>query len=145
MKTYGNFIVFFFVLIFAMPLFAHGTKFTMSVDGYNIHAMFEDGTPIKNGKVLIFKPGEVKPYKKIKTDENGFFNFIVKGKQKGLWIMQILDDTGHGLRINLPIDSNGFLSGSKKIEMGTSYIQKILMALAIVWGFVGTALYFKRR
>ena len=67
---------------------------------------------------------------------------IIYQNKQGMWIIQIRDNFGHGMRINLDIDKNLYLK--KSLKKTSSGLQKIFMAICVVWGFIGTTLFFKR-
>lgn len=123
--------------------FAHGTKYEIiEPRTITIKAMFDTGTPMSGSKVLVFRPGATKSFKSISTDDNGIF--LITPDAPGIWTFQVRDKSGHGMRINLDIDDSLKIKGNSRTG-GINYIQKTIMALTVVWGFIGTALYFKRK
>lgn len=121
-------------------LYAHGTKYKIiQPKTITIQAAFEDDTPMANSDVLIFPPGSTKAAGKVKTDSKGIFQFTPE--KPGNWILQVRGKGGHGMRINLEVnDSLQIMKNSE--HQSTPYAQKIIMAICVIWGFVGTALYF---
>ncbi len=132
------------LLIFiSFQLFAHGTKYEiLSEKVIGIKAMYDTGEPIANAKVLVFAPDETNATCTTESDSNGVF-YLVPDKA-GTWTMQVRDKSGHGMRINLSVDESMQLTQASK-SYGMTYLQKAIAALCVVWGCLGTALYFKRK
>jgi len=132
------------VLMTVMSSFGHGTKYEiLQSNTIGIKAMFDTGDPMASAKVLIFAPDETKAAFTAITDSNGVFYFTPD--KAGTWAMQVRDKGGHGMRINLEINDAMLLAPEQKSSNTVSYFQKILMALCVIWGCVGTALYFKKK
>lgn len=131
---------------------------------YEIKAIYDTGEAAKNAQVAIYPPGDaVEPQISGFTDAEGRFWFATP--QAGEWEVQVLQ-AGHGDRISVsvspqaqpePAAQEASPSPSPKAErLGQSDIasqtsrsnytplQKALMIGAIVWGCVGTALFFMR-
>ena len=133
----------FILLPLISPGFGHGTRYEiLNSRTMGIKATFDSGDPIALATVLIFAPQETKPCRTTQTDSAGIFYFTPD--RPGGWVLQVREKGGHGMRINLDIDDSLFTTGDNKSGSATS-LQKILMALCVVWGCVGTALYFKKR
>ena len=131
-------------LIMAFPLFAHGTKYEIiSEEIIGIKALFDTGEPLANAKILIFAPDETEVTYTTKSDSNGVF-YIIPDKA-GTWTMQVRDKDGHGMRINLVVSESMQLMSDRENKIGMTYLQKIIAALCVIWGCIGTALYFKRK
>jgi nickel transport protein len=122
--------------------FSHGTKYEIvKIGRIGIKAMFDSGEAISNADVLVFPPGETSASVTEKADSEGVFYFTPD--RPGAWTLQVRDKTGHGMRINLDIDESLSIAGDTGSGSGVNTAQKILMALSVVWGALGTALYFK--
>ena len=129
----------------------------------NITATYGSGKPMKNAQVLIYAPNNPEHiWLKGNTDENGYFIFIPDFNQSGNWNVKILQ-AGHGGTIRIPIHLNHESQSpnialesindnpqipetsknvsSSRLTMG----QKLIILLALSWGFVGTALFFSKR
>lgn len=131
------------VIFVSFPLFAHGTKYEILPEKViGIKAMYDTGEPMANAKVRIFAPDETKASCTTESDSNGVF--YLTPDRAGTWTMQVRDRGGHGMRINLPVDESMRLTQART-GSGINYIQKVIAALCIVWGCIGTALYFKRK
>ena len=125
-------------------LYCHGAIYEVLTGGVvGIRASFDTGEPMAAARVLVFAPGETEKYYETKTDRNGIVCF--SPDRKGMWVIQVLAEGGHGLRINLPVDSSMSVQPRAESASGSSYLQKIIMAIAVVWGFIGTGLFFSRK
>lgn len=137
---------FLIILIFSFLttiLFAHGTGYELLAPEFiTIKTFYDTGLPMKSATVKVFTPDDYKkPVYELKTDEQGLFSF--KPDKTGLWVFQILDQSGHGQRINLEVTPE--MTAHSKNQSSLTLTQRILMGLAVLWGFIGTALYFKRK
>lgn len=132
------------LLISSSVVFAHGTQYEIiQPKEISVKSSFGTGVPMANCDVLIFYPSSTKIDMKTRTNNDGIFSFIPD--KAGIWSIQVRDKSGHGMRINLEIDEQFKLKSDNSTNNGISYIQKIIMAICVIWGFVGTALFFKRR
>ncbi len=132
------------IMTVTVSVFGHGTKYEiLPQKTLAIKAMFDTGDPMRMAKVLIFAPDQTKPSRTTVTDSSGVFYFTPD--KAGTWILQVREKGGHGMRINLEIDESMALAAVRKSVHTASYLQKTLMALAVIWGCIGTALYFKKR
>lgn len=130
------------ILNITASAFSHGTKYEIVKTGrIGIKAMYDSGEAISNADVLVFPPRETSASVTEKADSAGVFYFTPD--RAGTWTFQVRDGTGHGMRINLDIDESLIIVGETVPGSGLSIAQKILMALCVVWGSIGTALYFK--
>jgi nickel transport protein len=147
---------------------AHGSKIEYKFDQViTITSKFDDGKPMKNAQVIIYSPQDnSNPWQKGITDENGKFIFTLDANHKGNWSVKV-QQAGHGGIISIPVDNNitspesinsldsiNSVNQDKNIisqgNIGTennieyTNLQKMIMALTTTWGFIGTALFFKR-
>jgi len=128
----------------ASPLYCHGAIYEVLAGGVvGIRASFDTGEPMAAARVLIFAPDQPEKYYETKTDRNGIVCF--SPDRKGLWVIQVLAEGGHGLRVNLPVDSSMSVQQTAGSVSGSSYLQKIIMAIAVAWGFIATGLFFSRK
>jgi nickel transport protein len=74
-------------------------------------------------------------------DDEGRFSFVPDTSKPGMWDVQVRQ-AGHGDIVHIPVGEDAAVSGSTG---GYTTLQIVLMALCVVWGSVGTALYFSRR
>jgi nickel transport protein len=130
------------VLATATPALAHGTKFEYQARvSYEILATYDDGTPMSKAQVTVYAPNE--PSKLWTTgtcDENGRYVLTPDTSITGEWTVQIRK-AGHGGMLNIPVgENNQATTGST----GYTPVQLAIMIIAVLWGLLGTGLYFKR-
>ncbi|RKX78350.1 MAG: hypothetical protein DRP87_06520 [Spirochaetes bacterium] len=133
------------LLILTVPYgFTHGTKYELLTDGIiGVKAMYDTGEVMADARVLIFAPGEAEASIITRTDSRGIVCF--KPDKSGTWVLQVLEDTGHGMRINLKVDEALTLAEGVNKSAGFTWLQKAVLALCVVWGFTGTALFMYSR
>jgi nickel transport protein len=125
-----------------LALFAHGSEYTLLSGGViGIRAAFDTGEVIAGARTLIFAPGEAEPYYETSTDSQGIVCF--SPNRSGLWVLQVRAEGGHGLRINLPVDES--LLAGETVSGSLSWLQRIALALCVIWALIATALYFRLR
>ena len=74
-------------------------------------------------------------------DNEGRFSFTPDSSRSGIWDVQVRL-AGHGGMVHIPVGEDAATSGSIG---GYSYLQIALMAVCVIWGSIGTALYFRPR
>jgi nickel transport protein len=126
----------------ASPVAGHGTGYEiLGSGGITIRAFFDSGEPLARANVKVFAPRETEPHATSVTDADGVFMF--RPDRPGVWVLQVLDRGGHGVRINCDVNDTMVVektAGAGRIGLG----QKMIMAACVLWGFVGTALFFRR-
>lgn len=158
---------------YAPKILAHNTGINYrQTEAIEIMATFDNGTPMKQAQVVIYAPNNLsQPWLKGMTDEEGKFIFSPDTSIIGNWAVKVRS-AGHGSLIDIPIESpsqqnstssttdnlpqinnkttetetkmnNSSLFTSTNNQMPTT-LQKLMMAVVGVWGFVGTALFFSR-
>ena len=144
MKIKNFYVALLMIFLAAPSLYSHGTKYEIVNSGeIGVKAMYDSGEAMAMANVLVFHPGSASSSDSIKTDKNGVFYFTPDAP--GTWTFQVRDTSGHGMRINLQIDESLSVKSGNQSGSGLNMIQKVIMALSIVWGAIGTALYFKGR
>jgi nickel transport protein len=141
-KLIVSFFLFTAACLSGTTLLGHGVETTVLTRGTGIEARYSDSSPLSDSEVTVFSPSnEKKPYLKGITDTHGRFMFIPD--KKGTWTVTINDGMGHGdtkkITVSELFEAQGPESGS------FSTMQIVVMALSVIWGCAGTALYFKRR
>ena len=129
------------VLVFAVPVFGHGAQVTWTMEGDSIHirALFDDGQPMTGAQVTVFSGAAPSvAYQTGLTDDEGTFAFLPDAEQSTDWDVQVRK-AGHGDIIHFSLTEESDTTPQKK---GFSILQIILMSLCVVWGFIGTALFF---
>ncbi|GAB4574888.1 MAG: hypothetical protein Kow0077_23640 [Anaerolineae bacterium] len=129
------------LLVFGSLASAHGAKISYSVDvTVTLVAEFDTGEPMAHAQVMVYSPADpATPWLTGEADEEGRFSFVPDPALPGTWDVQVRA-AGHGDIVHIPIGAGGAASGST----GFSPAQIVLMAASVVWGLVGTALYFSR-
>lgn len=136
------FLLFFFLLLMIVSvstIFAHGSKIDYIINySIDLVATFDTGDPMADAQVLIYAPNDlVNPWLIGKTDQDGKFNFIPDQSLSGTWDVQIRK-AGHGDIIHIELNDRMLLANNESFTPA----QLILMAISVIWGCIGTALYF---
>ncbi len=128
---------------------AHGAKAEYQLtSAVEIQAQYDSGFPMKKAQVTIYAPDNPsQPWKQGITDEQGYFTFTPDTSKTGYWEVKVRQ-AGHGTLISIPIKSKNFLSlkSSPLTQNNTelSPLQKAVMIASVIWGCIGTALFFQR-
>ena len=130
---------------------AHGANIQYrETSAIAIQAKYDDGTPMANAQVVIYAPSDrATPWLKGVTDNEGNFSFVpdTNPRNVGNWDIKVRQ-SGHGDITSIPIDQGKLTNVSQtqlaSVGAGYSLAQKMVMAAAVGWGFVGTALFFAR-
>jgi len=134
----------FVIVLMLIPAaaFAHGVDIThQTKTAVEVEAKYDTGQPVSEGQVTIYAPDDPgKPWATGKADENGRYVFTPDPVKTGTWDVQVRL-AGHGGMVHIPVGGD-----SSVAPTGTSYttMQIVLMSACVVWGLVGTALYFAR-
>ena len=148
--------LYFFLTLLALTaipkqVLAHGASIGYSeTSAITIDAQYDDGTPMANAQVVIYAPSDrATPWLKGTTDESGNFTFVPDTDPENLgdWDVKVRQ-AGHGDITSIPVtgDVGGNTADTQVSSDGGGYssTQKVFMAAAGVWGFIGTALFFSR-
>lgn len=137
-----------------------------------VKATFDDGTPMANAQAVVYSPRNPNiPWAKGVTDESGKFIFVPESGLSGDWEVKIRQ-SGHGKIVSIPLgnqeqavepkpvveskqivgSNSAIIREAKSLAIeskasslsnsGYSWQQKTIMSVSIVWGFLGTALFF---
>ena len=132
------------IFIFSVPLaaFGHGVAIEyQTTKAVGLTARYDTGEPLSNGQVTIYAPDNPStPWKTGQCDEEGRFTFTPDPSKTGTWDIQVRK-AGHGGMIHVNVGGEETVAGST----GYTTPQIVLMVACVVWGFIGTALFFKRR
>ena len=111
-----------------------------------IEALYDGGQPMAEARVVVFAPDEpARPWLTGQTDGQGRFSFVPDPERPGTWSVQVRQ-AGHGAMIHIPLIDSGPVPPPHPVPApAPATAQRWLMALAIVWGCLGTALFFLRR
>ncbi len=128
-------------LLLAAPAWAHGVEASWrAVPTFEIQARYDSGEPLRSARVTVFAPTDpTTPWQEGQTDEQGRFLLQPDPELKGLWQVRIRQ-AGHGVVVNVPVDE------AEGIPDGSSFgpLQRGVMAACVLWGCLGTALFFSR-
>ncbi len=132
-------------IISADKVFAHGSKYELIKTGIGIKALYSDDSPMSDSDVEVFSPvDDQKKYSTGITDRAGRFYFFPD--KTGKWKIKVSDGMGHAVEAMLDVNERMVLEDKPgNSHGGFSTGQSIIMVLCVVWGFIGTALYFKRK
>ena len=121
---------------------AHGTTISYSMGLIvEVQATFDSGEPMAAAQVNVFAPDDPEnPWLTGVTDDEGRFVFKPDPAIPGDWDVQVRQ-AGHGDIIQIPIEEGARAAGTT----GFTPVQIALMSASIIWGFIGTALFFMRR
>ena len=131
---------------------AHGANIQYrQTSAISIQAKYDDGKPMANAQVVIYAPSDrATPWLKGTTDNSGNFTFVPDSnpQNQGDWDIKVRQ-SGHGDITSIPIGKDRLATPTSQTQLvsgddGYTPMQKVVMAAAGVWGFVGTALFFSR-
>ncbi|AIE74052.1 MULTISPECIES: carboxypeptidase-like regulatory domain-containing protein [unclassified Synechocystis] len=155
------------------PGLAHGVKIQyQAVEAIAVAAHYDSGQPMAEAQVLVYAPdNSTEPWLTGVTDKEGKFTFTLAGDRPGNWEVTVRQG-GHGSMITIPWQPKtaGNNIGSDTVNTsedspdpnsnqtdpqltiasmsnGTavlSPLQRSITVGAVIWGFVGTALFFSR-
>ncbi len=131
------------ILLPPTTVYAHGAEIKYKTStGIDIIATFDSGDPMAEAQVLVYSPDDPStPWLTGTCDEKGRFSFALDASISGTWDIQVRQ-AGHGHMIHIEMKDNAIVSGSSS---GYSIGQIIIMSGCVIWGIIGTALYFQRR
>ena len=130
-------------LLLAGPAYAHGAFVDVAqVDAVGIHARYDTGEPMGEAQVSIFAPDNpAEPWLTGQTDAAGHFTFTPDDRT-GRWAIQVRQ-AGHGAMGYIETDATGITTITAN-NAGLTWAQRLLMVASVLWGCIGTALYFRR-
>lgn len=122
--------------------FAHGAKieYTLST-AIELVATYDSGEPMAGAQVTVYAPDDLaNAWLTGACDDQGRFFFTPDPEKPGTWDVQVRQ-AGHGDIVHIAIGEGAAASGGG----GFTPAQIALMAACVIWGFVGTGLFFARR
>jgi nickel transport protein len=145
--------------IFILPLFlgsglvridaanAHGAviKYNMT-NAIEIQSRYDTGRPLANAEVVVYAPNNPNdPWKTGKTDEQGNFMFIPDSAITGYWEVKVRQ-AGHGGLVSIPVETNTVTPVTQPTQNTASLnpLQRGFMIVSVIWGCIGTALFFMK-
>ncbi|MFS8854054.1 hypothetical protein NW851_07615 [Synechococcus sp. H55.7] len=132
-------------LLLSAPAWGHGVEASWrAVPTFEIQARYDSGEPMRSARVTVFAPTDpTTPWQEGQTDEQGRFLLQPDPELKGLWQVRIRQ-AGHGGVVNVPVGEAAMQA--EGIPNGSSFgpVQRGVMAACVIWGCLGTALFFSR-
>jgi nickel transport protein len=137
------------ILTWSVKVLAHGAHITYKeTPGIEITALYDQGDPMSNAQVVIYAPADpATAWLKGETDAEGRFTFVPDFNQSGNWDVKVRK-AGHGALISIPLEANSPTETTtidNSPQSDYTVMQKMLMSISGVWGFIGTALFFSRK
>jgi nickel transport protein len=131
-------------LLLPTPALAHGVNIQYTSDiEITIVAEYDSGEPMAGAQVAVYAPDDPStPWLTGVCDNEGRFSFTPDVSIPGTWDVQVRL-AGHGGMVHIPV--GGDSAATSGGVGGYSYLQIALMAACVIWGCIGTALYFRRR
>ncbi len=146
------------VLSFMDAAVSHGAKLTYDVEPtISLTATYDSGEPFNQAQVFVYSPeNPQEPWKTGTTDELGRYQFRPNPEIPGNWTVTVRQ-AGHGDMITINLDestpiANGSMGDAASSSNSSlladltdiSIPQRLLTGASVIWGCVGTALYFSR-
>lgn len=112
-----------------------------------VRAYFADGEVLAYTAYEVYSPADPKiPHQKGRTDRNGWVAFVPDAP--GKWRVKVIDDTGHGLDIQVEAGAQAGLPAGDPPSTGAvssaAFVLRPLVGLVAV-GAIFAALYFAYR
>ncbi|MEM1311305.1 MAG: carboxypeptidase-like regulatory domain-containing protein [Cyanobacteria bacterium P01_C01_bin.70] len=123
---------------------AHGAHVQARIaTAVQIQAAYDSGEPMAAATVQVFAPDDPQtPVFSGQTDETGQYAFVPTAP--GNWEVSVRQ-AGHGDIVVIPVEADGTITSTFVNDPGLTLLQRVVIAGAVTWGCVGTALYFGRR
>ncbi len=113
-----------------------------AIQAVRVEGRFESGEPMAGAQVTVYAPANpAMPWMLGHTDADGVFLFV-PDDQPGRWAVQ-LRQAGHGGIAYLERTAAAAVLSTAPATT-PSPVQKTVMAACVIWGCIGTALYFRR-
>ncbi len=134
---------------FAPGVLAHGTSISYTTDmAVIVVAAFDTGEPMDGAQVTVYAPGDpLNPWLTGTCNDEGEFLFVPDRSQPGNWEVKVRK-SGHGAIMTVPVTTETDAAGGLSIGGATptyTPAQVALMSGMVVWGCIGTALFFANR
>lgn len=129
----------------AVPIAAwgHGAHIaSRTTEAVQITATYDSGQPMAGAQVQVYAPGSPEEaFISGTTDAQGRFTFSPTGP--GDWEVSVRQ-AGHGDIAVIPVSAGGAIAETTTASTALSPLQRGIMAGAVTWGCIGTALFFRR-
>lgn len=135
------------------PLQAHGVTVEHTLEQtltLSLTATYASGEPMAGAQVLVYAPDNpTTPWQTGTCDDAGRYEFAPDPTRPGTWEIQVRQ-AGHGDTIYVEVGNATTAPATAALLPSGSALpytplQMLLMGGAIVWGCIGTALFFLRR
>ncbi|MEE4273359.1 MAG: hypothetical protein V2I67_16915 [Thermoanaerobaculales bacterium] len=138
--------------------FAHGADVAATVTrqvevelAVVVEATYHAGRPMAGAQVTVMAPGAPdEPWLVGQCDADGRFEFAPPVDHPGTWEV-LVTHHGHGGRVSVELTGEGEEAGTAAVAVEASStahlsaLQRLVMGACVVWGLIGTALFFSRR
>jgi nickel transport protein len=127
-----------------VSLFAHGVLLDYSQStGVTVQARYDTGQSMAGAQITVYAPDDpARPWLTGIGDAEGRFSFVPDPALPGTWSIQARL-AGHGAMVHILLSPEQ--SEHTPRQQGYTAGQRALMAACVLWGCIGTALYFSRR
>lgn len=133
---------------------AHGVIVEHTVEQTTIvslSARYESGEPMAGAQVIVYAPDDARtPWQTGRCDDTGQYRFAPDPTKTGIWEVQVRL-AGHGKTMYVEVGTAGAGAAPAAAllmpvrDLPYTPMQLLLMGGTVVWGCVGTALFFVRR
>lgn len=107
-----------------------------------IEAAYDSGEPMVNAQVQVYGPEDPQtPVFAGVTDAVG--RYVFTPDQPGNWEVSVRQ-AGHGDIAVIPVSADNTIAQGFTNSSGLTGMQRFITAGAVIWGCIGTALYFRR-
>lgn len=135
--------------LFVPSVLAHGASISYSIDmAVIVVAAFDTGEPMDGAQVTVYAPDDpLNPWLTGTCNDKGEFLFVPDRRRPGNWEVKVRK-SGHGAIITVPITAEADAASGRAIAGTTptyTPAQVALMSGTVVWGCIGTALFFANR
>ncbi len=126
---------------------AHGALIEYkTTEAIEIQSRYDTGEPLANAQVTIYTPDNpTTPWQTGRTDEKGKFVFTPDPDIAGYWEVKVRQ-AGHGGLASIPVETATATPDTTPSQMQASLNswQRGLMIGSVIWGCMGTALFFTK-
>lgn len=131
--------------LLSAPASAHGALIEGAVvPGIAVRAAYDSGEPMAHAQIIVYAPSDpARPHLTGVSDGEGRFSFVPDPYEQGVWAVQARQ-AGHGAIVHVRLGPAGFEAAPVPVA-GPDPLRRAIAAGAVVWGFIGTALFFWRR
>ncbi len=139
----------------------HGTNINYQMtQAIRVQAKYDSGDPMKEAQVTVYAPNNpAEAWQTGTTDKQGYYVFVPNPEITGNWEVKIRK-AGHGDIASIPVEKTNTTTASTSASSNNSQLplaqvqgnsagytplQRTVMGIVVVWGCVGTALFFMSR